>query len=192
MITNLAELDEQLFLTLNGLHASWLDNIMVMVSGNVIWLPLYALLLYHIAKLPSDTWVALLCVALTITVCDQLTSTILKPLVVRPRPTWNDAIMHLVHTVNGYRGGNFGFPSSHAANTFGVAIFLNLALKKRWLRWLLLWAALVSYSRIYLGVHYPGDVFAGALIGGVCGWLVYRFYLAITLYLTKKRTSSLP
>lgn len=191
MIANLAELDEQLFIALNGLHAPWLDGIMMMVSGNVIWLPLYAFLLYHIARLRSDAWVALLCVVLTITICDQLTSTIIKPWVARPRPTWNDALMHLVHTVDGYRGGNFGFPSSHAANTFGVAVLLNLVLRKRWVLCLFLWAAWVSYSRIYLGVHYPGDVLVGALIGSACGWLVYRVYLAITLYVAKKRTSSL-
>ena len=177
MIDSFIEYDERLFLALNELHATWLDPIMLWSSGNLLWLPLYAFLLYQLSRLPRiHTIVALLCIAAGIALSDQLTSTVLKPLVARPRPTWNTELGPLVHTVNDYRGGHFGFPSSHAANTFCVAVLLILILRKRWFLWLLLWSAWVSYSRIYLGVHYPADVLIGALLGSGCGWIAFGLY----------------
>ena len=179
MIDSLTELDEQVFLALNQMHSGWLDPFMFWFSGNLIWIPLYGFLIYQLAKLPRIHFIlALLSIAAGITMADQFTSSVLKPLVERPRPTWNTEIGSLVHTVNNYRGGHFGFPSSHAANTFCVAILLILILKKPWARWLLLWAMIVSYSRIYLGVHYPGDVIAGAAIGSIAGLIAFRLYTA--------------
>lgn len=173
----LIDLDKRIFLSLNDLHASWLDPLMMWFSGNVIWLPLYIFLLFQLSKLPRVHMIlALLGIVVCITLADQLSSSMLKPLVSRPRPTWDPGIGSLVHTVNDYRGGRFGFPSSHAANTFAVATLLNLILRTSWIRWLFLWAGVVSYSRIYLGVHYPGDVMVGALLGVVCGWISYQLY----------------
>ena len=172
MIETLRALDQQAFLLLNGSHAPWLDITMVYASKTLTWLPLYLALLYYIIKYDRDTaLVVLIGVVVTIVLSDQITSTLMKPLFSRLRPSWNPALTSLIHIVDGYKGAKFGFPSSHSANTFGTAIFLILVYRKRWMFWLLLWAALVSYSRIYLGVHYPADVIAGAIVGGICAWL---------------------
>lgn len=177
MIDSLTELDKRVFLALNQWHSAWLDPIMFWFSGNLIWLPLYAFLLYQLYKLPRIHFVvALLSIAAGIAMADQFTSALLKPLVGRPRPTWDAEIGSLVHVVNNYRGGHFGFPSSHAANTFCVAVLLMLIWKNPWARWLLLWATLVSYSRIYLGVHFPVDVIAGAAAGSIFGVIAFRLY----------------
>jgi undecaprenyl-diphosphatase len=177
MIDSLIELDRTLFLALNELHAPWLDPVMYWVSDTAIWLPLYAFLLYHVVKLPrSRAVVAVLCIAAGITMADQLSSKLIRPRVQRPRPTRDLQISSQVHTVNEYRGGQFGFPSSHAANTFCVAVLLTLILRQRWLLLLFAWAAVVSYSRIYLGVHYPGDILAGALLGSACGLIAFNLH----------------
>jgi len=179
-MSGLVDLDKQIFLGLNQLHTSWLDPAMMWISGNLIWVPLYAFLLFQLGKLPRTQLImALLCLVVGITLSDQLTSGILKPLIGRPRPSWDPVISSLVHTVDGYRGGHFGFPSSHAANTFCTATLITCVLRVQWVYGLFLWAALVSYSRIYLGVHYPGDILVGAIIGCLCGFLSFRLYKAV-------------
>ncbi|MGC3945282.1 MAG: phosphatase PAP2 family protein [Chryseolinea sp.] len=189
MIESIGHLDERAFLALNELHASWLDPLMMWCSGNLIWIPLYAIMLYQLIKLPrAHAMIAVLCIAVGITMSDQFTSSLLKPIVERPRPTWNPDIEKLVHTVDGYRGGHYGFPSSHAANTFCVAVLLALIIRKPWTRWFFLWAAVVSYSRIYLGVHYPGDILTGAALGSIFGVLTYWLYALATRSIDKART----
>ncbi|MEJ1241510.1 phosphatase PAP2 family protein [Chryseolinea sp. T2] len=179
MIETLSKFDERAFLAINDMHTSWLDPVMMWCSGNVIWLPLYAFLLYQLFKLPkARAFVAVICIAIGITFSDQLTSTLIKPIVERPRPTWNSELSAQVHTVDGYRGGHYGFPSSHAANTFCVSVLLSLVIARPWTRWLFVWAALVSYSRIYLGVHYPGDIITGAALGSMCGAITFLLYKA--------------
>lgn len=95
----------------------------------------------------------------------------MKPFFARPRPSHEPGLAGLLHLVNGYKGGAYGFASSHAANTFGVAMFIYLLFRSRyaWISAIFVWAAVMSYTRIYLGVHYPGDIFAGALVGSACG-----------------------
>ena len=114
-------------------------------------------------------------VSLLIVVTDQFSSSFCKPFFHRFRPTHDPDIMYMVDMVNGYRGGWYGFFSSHASNTFGLALFLSL-LFRNWRSTLVLlcWASLSSYSRIYLGVHYPGDILCGALLGAVGAWLTIR------------------
>lgn len=177
MLDSLINFDKSVFLALNKLHAPWLDPIMYWVSDTVIWIPLYAFLLYHVVKLPrKHAIVAVLCIAAAITMADQLSSKLIRPRLERPRPTWDAEISSQVHTVNDYRGGHYGFPSSHAANTFCAAVLIILLLRKPWTRWLLAWALLVSYSRIYLGVHYPGDIIFGGILGSVCAVICYALY----------------
>ncbi|HEY5919921.1 MAG TPA: phosphatase PAP2 family protein [Chryseolinea sp.] len=192
MIDHLIELDKQLFLFFNGMHATWLDPVMEMFSKTIASIPLYAFLLYHIYIVHKQrTWGILLSIGLLILMTDQSTSGLMKPFFERLRPSHEPTLEGMVHIVNGYSGGKYGFASSHAANTFGVAMFLSCLLKpeKPWISWLFLWAAFVSYTRIYLGVHYPGDIIVGALIGVVFGWLVFKLYIRTTILIENRRTS---
>ena len=114
---------------------------------------------------------------LVITLADQISSGICKPYFARFRPTQDPELMYLIDIVNGYRGGRFGFTSSHAANTFAVAVFLSLVIKSKPLTYILcIWACLNAYSRIYLGVHYPGDILFGTLTGIAVGGITYYLY----------------
>lgn len=184
------DLDRELFLLLNGLYDSHLDQIMYLISGNLIWIPLHAFLLYYIIKSGKQTaWIVLLGVILTVVLSDEITSGFMKPLFMRLRPTWDSHLSSLVHVVNDYRGGRFGFPSSHAANTFSVTLFIFLVYRKNWILLLFVWPLIVSYSRIYLGVHFPLDIIVGWIMGTICATLSFLIYKAIAKYVDNKRIS---
>lgn len=174
----LIEFDQALLLELNSHHSSFFDEVMYWVSHKFFWIPFYLLLVYlMIRRWGWNAVYVLVAIALVITLADRFTSGFMKPFFERPRPCHDPAIGHLVHTVHKC-GGRYGFASSHAANVFGLASFLWLQLRKwyRWIGLLFAWAVLVSYSRVYLGVHYPGDITVGALVGIFFGWLVYWLY----------------
>lgn len=178
MIDQLIEYDKELFRFLNSFHTPWLDPVMAILTETVAWLPLFIFLLYIIIKEhKKESWIILLGIAITILLADQTTATIMKPFFSRLRPSREPALQDVIHLVDGYAGGQFGFASSHAANTFGVAFFLLLVFRrtKPWIAWMFLWAAFVSYTRIYLGVHYPGDILVGASVGMICGWIGFKF-----------------
>lgn len=177
---SLLELDKKVFLFLNQLHLPWLDPIMLFITHTWAWVPLYILLLYIVIKtFGKESWKPLLAITLVIVAGDQITSTFMKPYFGRLRPSHDPAFEGLVHLVhNGkefYRGGKFSFASGHAANTFSTAVFFFLLLRPyKPLIWLLfLWATLMTYTRIYLGVHYPGDILVGGSIGALLGWIGY-------------------
>ena len=175
----LLDLDKRLLLFLNGLHRPLIDSIMWLVSGNLIWIPFYVLLCYLLIKsYRKDSIWLLVGVTITILVCDQVTTSFMKPYFARLRPSHEPSLEGLVHLVNGYRGGLYGFASSHAANTTGVAFFLFFLFKNnyRWIWLIFIWAFVMSYTRIYLGVHYPGDILVGMLVGLAGGYAGYRFY----------------
>lgn len=182
MIEAISNFDHHLLLWLNGHHNETMDGIMVFISGKFQWIPLYALLLYFIIKKygKQTVWI-LLGAALTITLADQISVHFFKEVFQRYRPCHNLDFGYLVHTVNNKCGGKYGFVSSHAANSFAIATYVGFLLKRNSsklpLVLLLLWAAVVSYSRIYLGVHYPGDVAVGGLLGILIGFFVYRILI---------------
>lgn len=177
MLESLIELDKELLLFLNGLHADWIDPIMYWISDKKIWIPLYGFLVFLIIK--EYRWQSIFILAgigLAITASDQILSGFMKPFFERFRPSRDPELESLVHIVNNYRGGRFGFASSHAGNAFALAIFIFQIFKEkyRWIKWMFVWAAIVAYSRIYLGVHYPGDILVGTAIGLLMGWLFFR------------------
>jgi undecaprenyl-diphosphatase len=181
MLETLEAWDRKLFLFLNGLHADWLDPIMFWMSDELVWIPVYLLFLWMIGR--AYDWKvagwALLAVAVVVTIGDRSSVELFKEVFERYRPSRNLEIADQVHTVNGYRGGQYGFVSSHATNFFGVGTFLYLLLKPVYPRFapiILLWAGLIAYTRIYLGVHYPGDIIGGGLLGALVGFLVFLLF----------------
>lgn len=179
MLEQLLVFEREAFLWLNGLHAPYWDQFFWLYSGKVVWLPLAAFLLCVLAyrKPWREVVFLFLAIALTIMLCDQFASHLCKPLCARFRPTHHPDFQDLVHTVNGYRGGLYGFISSHAANSFGLATLLTLILRDKLLgATLFFWAAVNAYSRIYLGVHFLSDIIPGACVGLLFGYLVYRLY----------------
>ena len=189
-IDSFKEIDQQLFLVLNGLHHPLFDLLFYWISKEWIWLPLYLTIAYLFYRYFGKKSGYLVLFALLLVIAtDQMASHVIKNYFQRYRPTHHLLIGPLVHVVNGYRGGLYGFVSSHAANTFGFAMFAGLVLRKSAaavLYVLFVWAALVSYSRIYLGVHYPADVAGGAFLGCTLGWLTYS--LCNLLFLKQKES----
>lgn len=175
----LDSLDQDLLLYWNGSESLFWDGVMWVITSTQVWIPMFVVLLYVLVKNNSfkSFWAIVFSIVLTIVLCDQVASGICKPLFERFRPTQNPDIMYLVDIVNGYRGGRYGFISSHAANTFGLCVFLSLLFRKMDFSILMfIWASLSSYSRIYLGVHYLGDIFLGCLVGCLWGFLIYKLY----------------
>lgn len=183
MIHYLNSMDTQLFLFLNGMHNAFFDVVMYWLSDKWIWIPMYLLIAFFIVKQYKLRGVFILfAVALVITLCDQTASGLLKPLVMRLRPSNDPALAGLVHLSKAGAGGGYSFVSSHAANAFGLAAFLWFILDSRFKLlkyWLFIWAILVSYSRIYNGVHYPGDVIVAAIIGIVIGWATSKVFRSV-------------
>ena len=173
----LERLDQQLFLFLNSLNSPFWDQVMYAISGKLIWVPLYlAILIVLGVKYKRKFLIILLFIILAATLSDQA-SVLIKNLVQRFRPCHEPSLEGLVHIVKGECGGIYSFVSSHATNSFDVALLSLMFIKKRWFSIsIVLWAAIVGYSRIYLGVHYPGDVLCGSILGALIGWSVYKLY----------------
>ena len=179
MLEQLLVWERDAFFLLNGSNSPFLDHFMWLYSGKVVWLPLDLFILFVLCYKRDwrQSLLLLLMIALTITLCDQFASHICKPLCMRYRPTHHPDFMAQVKVVFGYRGGLYGFISSHAANAFGFAMFLTLLLKNKGLGVsLFLWATLTAYSRVYLGVHFITDILPGALSGLCFGALAYALY----------------
>jgi undecaprenyl-diphosphatase len=174
MLEFLKHLDTQILLYINSHNSPFMDKIMWVFSERNTWIPLYLLLLgIIIYRFKKQSWIILLGVVVLIVLSDQISSGIIKHLVERLRPSHDPAISSQLHIVKNYRGGLYGFISSHAANTFAIAVFLALIFKRKVFNYgIIIWASLVSFSRIYLGVHYPGDVLCGAILGTCLGFLI--------------------
>ena len=177
MIDQLIDLDEKLLLALNGLRAPFWDYFMWIVSAKLTWAAMYATLVYILFR--NFSWKAAIFFVVTITLCitfaDQVSASLIRPAVARMRPSnLDNPLSEFVHILNGKRGGRYGFPSCHAANSFALAFIILLITKQKCISiFLMFWAILNSYSRIYLGVHYPGDLAAGMLVGIIGSTLIY-------------------
>ncbi len=175
----LLDFDQYVTLAINGSHCLWLDSFALSITSTLFWLPAFLALLLLVVRHSDMRGIVFTClaVALCVLIADQLSSSFTKPLVGRFRPTNEPLIMLAVDVVDGYRGGRYGFYSSHAANTFAVATFLSYLIRQHTLsRILYFWALLNCWSRIYLGVHYFGDVVVGIIVGILVGYLVWRLY----------------
>ena len=198
----LIHIDQQWLLAINGWHAEWADVLMWYISKSTTWLPLYALLVGLVVYRFGIQWylstqntsnyrfTALLRVfivlagfAVAVGLSDFVSSGIIKPWVCRLRPTHEPALAGMLHLVNGYTGGMYGFVSSHAANTMACALLFSLLYRNKYATVaLMLWVALNCYSRMYLGVHYPGDIIGGLLVGTLVAGLTY----AVARHLLKR------
>jgi undecaprenyl-diphosphatase len=182
LLETIQNIDQELFLFFNGIHNSFFDFVMYWVSNKFIWIPMYAWFIYLIIKKYKwQTILILILVALMITISDQVT-VFFKNYFERPRPCHDEYIGHLVHTVKNACGGPYGFMSGHAASSFSLAVFLIplIGTRLRYFKlFLIFWATTVAYSRVYLGVHYPGDIFCGALLGILLGYIFSRLFFLL-------------
>ncbi len=176
----LIQLDKHLLLALNGSDSTFLDSIIMTLTTAQTWIPLYAVLLIIVLynnRSFREVFLIIASAGLCVLFAGGLDDMIVKPLVARWRPTHDPEIGSLIDTVNGYRGGNYGFFSAHAANTFSLAIFFSLLIRQRLVTiFLVCWSLVNCYTRLYLGVHYPGDITVGLLWGGLVGYCVYSFF----------------
>ncbi|WP_288279373.1 phosphatase PAP2 family protein [uncultured Prevotella sp.] len=177
----LIQLDKQLLLWFNGSDSLFLDGLVATLTTATTWIPLYLGLFYLVLKNNDNVQKVLLvlgCAGLCVFLAGSLNDLFVKPWVARWRPSRDPEIAMLVDVVNGYRGGRYGFFSSHAANTFSLAIFFTLLVRSKVLSVaMILWSLLNCWTRLYLGVHFPGDILCGLLWGGVVGtgmWFLHQ------------------
>jgi len=176
MIDWLDQIDKYLFLFFNSMHSPVSDRIWYLISEIPTWIPLYVFFFIVIIRtFKKDSLFVIGGLLLVVLLSDQFTSTLMKPFFSRLRPCHDAEIGYLVHVVN-QCGGKYGFASGHSANSFGIAVYMWLFFKNWWKGTMLIfvWALAVAFSRIMVGVHYPGDILTGGLIGAFFGWLIFR------------------
>jgi len=177
MLELLSSWDKQLFFFFNGLHTEWLDTFMYWYTNKKLWIPFYILLIVWMVK--EYKWksiIFILAVLGAVGFADLIISGFMKPFFERFRPSRDPELQSLVHIVRGHRGGSYGFASSHAGTAFALATFIYLLFREnyKWIVWIFLWAGLMSYTRVYIGVHYPGDILVGGIIGALLGYIFYK------------------
>ncbi|MDR1525728.1 MAG: phosphatase PAP2 family protein [Tannerella sp.] len=182
MLETILDYEHDLFIWMNSSHVPFENQFMWLFSGKIAWIPLAVMFIvmffYRNMKHWKETLIVLAAIVLVVTLCDQFASGVCKPLFTRFRPTHHPEFMDKVQTVFDYRGGRYGFISSHAANAFGFATLTSLIFRYHFYSVMLyLWAAVNSYSRIYLGVHFISDIIPGIAAGLIFGWVVYKLYV---------------
>ncbi len=178
MLDFLIDIDTQIYLFFNGMHTPLLDRFMMLFTGRFIWIPMYVALAIMLLKTfgPKLASIYLISIGVAITLTDQTCATFIRPVIARLRPSNPDnPLSALAVIVDGYRGGKYGFPSCHSANSFALATFICCLIRRhKFVAFIIGWAVLNSYTRLYLGVHYPGDLLVGAIIGSGFGYMCYR------------------
>lgn len=196
----LIHLDAQLLLYLNSMHCAFFDSLMWGLTSAKVWVPMYMVLVWVLFKQYGITrafWYSVAMVLCCFAWSEMMCGHIIREWIARPRPTNAESpIWQLIHTVNDYRGGHYGFPSCHAANSFGLAMAVSLLVRRRsTVVWMYVWASIHTYTRIYLGVHYPGDIIVGIIIGSLGSYLIYKIfehYKLVTLQRTFPYSVALP
>lgn len=185
MMEWLNSLDQEVLIFVNqGLQNSLFDFLMPWLREPKIWIPLYVIFLsLLIVKAKKRSWLWIVGIALCVGLSDYLASGLFKPNFQRPRPCHEQALSEKIslRKRDGNCGGAYGFASSHASNHFAMASFLSLAfglgMRNRW-RWMLyFWAGIIAFAQVYVGVHYPGDVLVGALLGLLAARILYQIVL---------------
>lgn len=189
----LITLDRQLLLLSNGSGSLYFDALVKILTTAATWIPLYVSLFYVVLK-NNNTAARIVAIVACAGICVLLAGTvddaIVKPVVARWRPSHDPVIGTLVDTVNGYRGGDYGFFSAHASNTFSIAVFFSLLVRSNLLATaLVLWSLVNCWTRLYLGVHFPGDILCGLLWGGFVGTMVYFGYTRLARLADKHQKS---
>ena len=187
MLEKLLQIDKDLLLYLNGINSPFWDNFFWIYTDVFIWIPFYILIAAAIIyRQHTKGLLTLLCLALVIVLCDQISCTIIKETVERLRPSHEPDLEGIVRLLHNKKSGQFSFVSAHAANTFGLAMFTTLIFKK-WSYgiFIFIWAAFNSYTRIYMGLHYPGDILGGIILGILISFLVYLLYKKLIYYHVK-------
>jgi undecaprenyl-diphosphatase len=187
------QLDQSITLALNGSDSLFWDNLMMCVTNTFSWslIIIMLLVIFFRNNYVRDAFIILLTIGLMIFVADRLCSGLVKPMVARWRPTQDPEIMYLIDIVDGYRGGRFGFFSGHACNTFCMATFLSLLFRYKAVTFTLyFWSATTTFTRLYLGVHYFGDVTVGLIVGCLIGWGFYYLYNKVMQRLQSSRLTS--
>lgn len=174
MLENLLEFDRSLFLLINGWNSPFFDEVMYFVSKVWIWIPLYiTFIVYAIRRWKLESIWIIVAMILCVIATDQLTN-LTKELFQRLRPSHEPLLSGMVHHVNGYVGGKYGFVSGHSSNSFGFAMLSSLIIRNRtYTLSVFFWASVVAYSRMYLGVHYPFDIMGGVVLGILVAWVVF-------------------
>lgn len=178
VLDSLIHADQELFLWLNGQHTPFWDSIMAAVTYKFTWIPLYVLMVYSLyTRLGAKAVGYFLCIVVVVILADKIASGLFKPYFMRLRPCHDPVLGSLVHNLVGC-GGQYGFVSSHAATGFGIAVSFNLLSEShiKLAPWFYVWALVYSYSRIYVGVHYPLDILGGGLVGMLSAYLVVALY----------------
>ena len=188
MFERLIHIDTEILLAINGWHAPWADTLMWIISAKETWIPLYLLLIGMLVwryRQPATTrvkWMQkvpacvlmIMVIGLAVGAADFIASGILKDWVARPRPSRVPELEGVLHLVNGYKSGRYGFVSSHAANTMACGLLFSLIWRKKITTCgLMLWVAANCYSRMYLGVHYPLDILGGLIVGALVAWAAF-------------------
>lgn len=178
MFDGLIEFDKSLMLAINGATSGWADIIMPFITYKYTGIPIYAAILFLLFyKRDLKTAIMMiLAVIITFALCDSLSVVLFKQTFHRLRPCWDPSISQYVRMLE-YKGGQYGFVSSHAANLFGLAVISSLLIRKKLFSiFIFTWAILVGYSRIYVGKHFPLDVICGALFGMTIGYIIWHLY----------------